>query len=81
METTAKERVEKELEELNEKMTKLTNFLYGNKILATEISREMYFQMESQLFAMQNYARCLQQRLRIWDMTDEELNRCNSVKI
>lgn len=79
MENTAKERVETELGELNEKIVKLTSFLYGNKILASDISREMFYQMEAQLCAMQQYARCLIQRLRIWGKTDEELN-CGAIK-
>ncbi len=79
-ETTAKERVEKELEELNEKMTKLSSFLYGNKILTTDISEEMTYQMETQLYSMQQYAKCLQKRLRIWGKTDKELRELNEAK-
>lgn len=63
---TAKERVEKELEELNEKITKLSAYLYGREILSSDISRDMQYQMEEQLNAMRSYARCLQARLRIW---------------
>ena len=80
METTAKERVEQELEELNEKIAKLSSFLYGKKILDMDISREMFYQMETQLMAMQQYAKCLQTRLCIWDKTDEELNKQCCVK-
>ena len=80
METTAKERVEKELEELNEKMTKLSSFLYGTAILAMSLSEEMTYQMESQLNSMQQYAKCLQKRLRIWGKTDKELREINEAK-
>ena len=80
METTAKERVEKELEELNEKMTKLSSFLYGTAILAMSLSEEMTCQMESQLYSMQQYAKCLQKRLRIWGKTDKELREINEAK-
>ena len=80
-ETTAKERVEKELEELNEKMTKLSSFLYGTAILAMSLSDEMTYQMETQLYSMQQYAKCLQKRLRIWGKTDKELREINEAKI
>ena len=72
-ETTAKERVEKELEELSEKIEKLSAFLYGNKILNAGISREMRYQMKRQLLAMQEYSNALQHRLAIWGKTDSEL--------
>lgn len=39
--TTAKERVEQELDELNEKMVKLTRFLYGRKITEGVVTAEM----------------------------------------
>ena len=81
MDTTAKERVEQELEELNEKMTKLSSFLYGKAILTTGLSNEMVYQMESQLYSMQQYAKCLQKRLLIWGKTDEELQKINERKI
>lgn len=80
-ETTAKERVEKELEELNEKMTKLSSFLYGKAILTTGLSNEMIYQMESQLYSMQQYAKCLQKRLIIWGKTDKELREIDTAKI
>ena len=67
----AKERVEKELEELNEKIVKLSAFLFGVK--ANALSRQMRWKMKEQLVSMQNYAECLQERLRIWGKTDEEL--------
>ena len=80
METTAKERVEKELEELNEKMTKLSSFLYGKAILTMDLSNEMTHQMETQLYSMQQYAKCLQKRLRIWGKTDKELMEEDNAK-
>jgi hypothetical protein len=80
-ETTAKERVEKELEELNDKMTKLSSFLYGTAILTMSLSEEMTYQMETQLYSMQQYAKCLQKRLRIWGKTDKELREINEAKI
>lgn len=80
-ETTAKERVEKELEELNDKMTKLSSFLYGTAILTMSLSDEMTYQMETQLYSMQQYAKCLQKRLRIWGKTDKELRELNECKI
>jgi hypothetical protein len=80
-ETTAKERVEKELEELNDKMTKLSSFLYGTAILTMSLSDEMTYQMETQLYSMQQYAKCLQKRLRIWGKTDKELREINEAKI
>ena len=39
--TTAKERVEQELDELNEKIVKLTCFLYGRKIAERVVTAEM----------------------------------------
>lgn len=71
----AKERVEKELDELTEKITKLSGFLYGRKSMDAEISNEMRFIMRDQLRNMEEYAACLQKRLMIWGMTDEELRR------
>lgn len=73
-ESTAKERVEQELEELNERIAKLSTFLFGGKILSDNISGAMRYQMKRQLIAMQEYAEALQTRLRIWDKTDDELN-------
>lgn len=78
---TAKERVEKELEELNEKITKLSAYLYGREILSSDISRDMQYQMEEQLNAMRSYARCLQARLRIWGKTDAELYPAKSMAL
>ena len=70
----AKERVEQELEELNDRIAKLSMFLFGGKAIAGNISGEMRYQMKRQLMAMQEYAEALQTRLRIWGKTDDELN-------
>lgn len=71
----AKERVEKELDELTEKITKLSGFLYGRKSMDANISRDMRYTMRDQLHSMQEYAACLQKRLMIWGKTDEELSK------
>ena len=59
----AKERVEKELDELNEKIVKLTSFLYGRKLAAAGLSYAMKDCLEEQLGIMQRYASILQRRL------------------
>lgn len=69
----AKERVEKELEELNEKIVKLTSFLYSKAILEKGLSRRMRGIMQEQLDVMRRYAYTLQERLVIWGKSDEEL--------
>lgn len=71
----AKERVERELDELTEKITKLSGFLYGRKSMDANISRDMRFTMRDQLRSMEEYAACLQKRLIIWGKTDEELRK------
>lgn len=74
----AKERVCKELEELNEKIVKLSAFLFSTRVLA--LSEEMQRAMHDQLRAMQEYAKVLIYRIQIWDMTDSEIyQRKNSV--
>ena len=74
METTAKERVEKELEELNEKIVKLSGFLFGSKLITANLSAQMICEMRDQLRAMEEHAFRLQRRLLIWDKTDKQLN-------
>ena len=69
----AKQRVEQELAELNEKIVKLNSFLFGGDIVNMDISDHMRFLLRGQLNAMQEYADVLQERLRTWDKTDEEL--------
>lgn len=63
---TEKERVEQELDELNEKMVKLTAFLYGRKIVKGDVTATMRALMKQQLSYMQAYAETLQDRLMIW---------------
>ena len=65
---TEKERVEQELDELNEKMVKLTRFLYGRKITEGIVTAEMRALLKQQLGHMQAYAETLQDRLMIWDV-------------
>lgn len=75
----AKERVEKELDELNEKIVKLTSFLYGRELAAAGLSCAMKDCLEEQLGTMQRYASILQRRLAIWGKSDEELNRTDKI--
>lgn len=75
----AKERVEKELDELNEKIMKLTSFLYGRKFAAAGLSFEMKSCLEEQLGTMQRYASILQRRLAIWGKSNEELSRLDKI--
>lgn len=74
---TAKERVEQELDELKEKIVKLSSLLYGKKIIEANLSFRMRDMLSEQLRTMQRYAEILQGRLAIWGKTDEELNHCN----
>lgn len=70
----AKERVEQELDELNEKIVKLSAFLYSKKIVEAKLSFRMRDLLREQLNVMQRYAEVLQHRLVIWGKTDKELN-------
>lgn len=74
-ELAAKERVQIELKELNEKIVKLSAFLYSEKAIAEDISYEMRNAMRDQLRYMSDYAIALQHRLFIWGKTDKELGR------
>ena len=65
---TAKERVEQELDELNEKIVNLTRFLYGRKITEGVVNSKMLDLLKQQLKHMQAYAETLQNRLTIWDL-------------
>ena len=76
----AKQRVEQELSELNEKIVKLTAFLFGGDIVNMDIADNMRFLMRRQLNVMQEYADVLQERLRTWDKTDEELKNEEHLK-
>lgn len=75
----AKERVEKELEDLNEKIVKLSSFLYGKKLVEAGLSFRMRDLLSEQLRTMQRYAELLQNRLAIWGKTDEELCKADKV--
>lgn len=76
----AKQRVEQELAELNEKIVKLTAFLFGGDIVYMDIADNMRFLLRRQLNVMQEYADVLQERLRTWDKTDEELKNEEHLK-
>lgn len=76
----AKQRVEQELAELNEKIVKLTAFLFGDDIVNMDISDNMRFLLRRQLNVMQEYADILQERLRTWDKTDEEIRNEEHLK-
>lgn len=76
----AKQRVEQELAELNEKIVKLTAFLFGGEIINMDISNNMRFLLRRQLNTMQEYADVLQERLRTWDKTDEEIRNEEHLK-
>lgn len=78
----AKQRVEQELAELNEKIVKLTAFLFGGDIVNMDISNNMRFLLRRQLNVMQEYADVLQERLRTWDKKDEEIrNEMNEMHL
>lgn len=79
-ELTAKQRVEQELAELNEKIVKLTAFLFGGDIVNMDIADNMRFLLRRQLNVMQEYADVLQERLRTWDKTDEEIRNEEHLK-
>lgn len=69
--STPKQRVQTELNDLKDKIVKLTEFLYGENIIESNISRDMVNYMEEQLKFMQAYACMLQNRLAIWDRQDK----------
>ncbi len=70
---SAKERVVAELNELNEKLVKLTSFLYGEKVIKAGLSGEMRCALREQVRVMQEYALILQRRLDLWGKTDEDI--------
>jgi hypothetical protein len=70
---SAKERVEVELEELKEKIVKLSAFLYDKKLFEIGLSDRMIACLQDQLKVMQQYARVLQIRLVIWGKNDDEI--------
>ena len=69
----AKERVEKELLDLNEKIVKLTTFLYGPALKKANLSRTMNKKKKEQLHEMQKYSEILERRLKIWGKAEEEI--------
>lgn len=69
----AKERVEKELLDLNEKIVKLAAFLYGPALKKANLSRTMIMLEKDQLHIMQQYSEILEQRLDIWGKSEEEI--------
>lgn len=70
---TTKERVEDELRELLDRISNLTKFCYGERLLKANLSTRMRAYLHCQLDTMIEYAKWLQARLKIWDMTDEEI--------
>ncbi len=71
----AKERVEKELAELNEKIVKLVAFLYGAK--PPEITYTAKRLLVEQLSVMQQYSDILTRRLAVWDLPEYEARKLN----
>lgn len=69
----ARERVEEELSDLCEKMSKLTVFLYGEGRVKANLSDKMIKLMARQLDIMKSYATTLQTRLSIWGKSNKEL--------
>jgi hypothetical protein len=66
----AKKRVELELEELGEKISKLVKFMCSDKF--PSLSEEMRYLMRDQIRTMMDYANILRNRLSIWDKRDTE---------
>ena len=69
----AKERVEQELLDLNEKIVKLATFLYSPALKKANLSHTMIMLEKDQLHVMQQYSEILEQRLDIWGKPDEEI--------
>ena len=69
----AKERVEQELLDLNEKIVKLATFLYSPALKKANLSRTMIMLEKDQLHVMQQYSEILEQRLDIWGKSEEEI--------
>lgn len=63
---TAKERVEQEIRELNERMDNLAKFLYVHNTIKENMSMEERFLLSMQLNAMIYYKLILERRLEIW---------------
>lgn len=71
----AKERVEKELAELNEKIVKLVAFLYGAE--PPKITHTAKRLLVEQLSVMQQYSDILTRRLAVWDLPEYEARQIN----
>lgn len=69
----AKERVEKELLDLNEKIVKLATFLYSPALKKANLSRIMIMLLQDQIHVMQQYSEILEQRLDIWGKAEEKI--------
>ena len=63
MDSSTKERVEKELEDLRNKENKLSNFIYSDKLEA--LSRESQFLLNKQVRVMREYIGILEQRIEL----------------
>lgn len=62
--TTAKERVEREKNDLAKKIRALTAFIFNDS--ASTVSKEMLYLLKQQLGIMQEYYNVLCERLQIW---------------
>lgn len=69
----AKERVENELLDLNEKIVKLATFLYSPALKKANLSHTMIMLLQDQLHVMQQYSEILEQRLDIWGKAEEKI--------
>ena len=65
MNEEVKKRVEEELQNLNEKIVKLTDFIYSGKMNKVGLSEQMRYMLKDQLSIMQRYSEILQGRLLI----------------
>ena len=63
MDSSTKERVGKELEDLRNKENKLSNFIYSDKL--EELSKESQFLLNKQVRVMREYIGILEQRLEL----------------
>lgn len=63
--STAKERVENELKELEERLTKLKAFVLTEAF--SKLSKVQQMLLMSQIDIMTSYQNCLHRRLRFWE--------------
>ena len=75
-EASPKARVEHELEELAEKIGKISQYIYGDMNFAN-LSNSMQRLLWRQKKLMEEYASVLVLRLKIWDKTDVEVYKEN----